>query len=121
MNIFEVDDLLEQMAMQNIQHFSPYYLCHQLNITSVEDITNYLLTLVNKKLIAYYEIQCPEGHSDYAVTDPTQIIIDERECEFCGNQYTPDPNDIWITFDFTEYYLNHVKKNTKLSDTYLIS
>lgn len=113
MNTFEIDDLLELMVLEDIQHFSPHYICDHLNIIDIEGVSNYLLTLVNKKLIVHYEIECPDGHSDIEVLDPTNLPKEPRECICCGTQYIPNAEDIWVAFDFTAPYIEYVKKKAE--------
>ena len=110
---FQLDDALEIMALQEKRHFSPHYVCTVTGIADLKAVTEYMLSVVNKKLRVYYEVECPEGDSDFAVKSPLDIKYELRKCHICGTPYTPDPNKIWIAFDFLPQYIEHVKKRTK--------
>ncbi|MPM68614.1 hypothetical protein SDC9_115548 [bioreactor metagenome] len=119
MYIYDIDDLLVEMAKKDIRHFSPYFLCQYIKDCNIEQITDYLLSLVNKNLIVYYEVQCPNEHSDYVVKDPHDIVMEPRECQVCGEDYIPDPSNIWVAFDFMPSFVEHVKKNKSRTYTTL--
>lgn len=108
--MFIIDDILEEMAMENIQHFSPHYVCNRANNNNLKEVTDYLLELVGKKLKVYFEVECPDGDSDYAVDSPADIEFKPRKCSICDIEYIPDPERIWVAFDFSPNYLEHVKK-----------
>lgn len=110
MNTFEVDDLLEQMVLEGRQHFAPHYICQRLGMDDIDGVADYLLSLKNVKLIPYYEVECPEGDSDYILEDPTRLDFEPRICHICGIEYVPDPDKIWLAFDFTKAFIDHVKK-----------
>lgn len=110
MNTFDIDDLLEQLVLEGRQHFSPHYISQRLVSNDIDGVADYLLSLVNVKLIPYYEVECPEGHSDYIIPDPTKLEQEPRICRFCGTEYIPDPDRIWLAFDFTNSFIDHVKK-----------
>lgn len=115
MNAFDIDDLLEQLVLEGRQHFSPHYMCQRLGISDIDGVADYLLSLANVKLIPYYEVECPEGDSDFIIPDPTKLEQEPRICRFCGTEYIPDPNRIWLAFDFTKSFIDHVKKKKERS------
>lgn len=110
MNTFEIDDVLEEMALEGRRHFAPHYVCQRLGISEIKGVTNYLLSLVGSKLIPSFEVECPNGDIDFAVNDPRLISKETRICHICREEYEPDPKRTWLAFDFTERYLLHVKK-----------
>lgn len=108
--MFIIDDILEEMAMDNIKHFSPHYVCNLSNNNNLKEVTDYLLELVGRKLKVYFEVECPEGDSDYAVDSPADIEFKPRTCSICNIEYIPDPERVWVAFDFLPEYLEYVKK-----------
>lgn len=113
-NTFEIDDLLEQMVLEGREHFAPHYVCERLGIDNIESVADYLLSLSDKKVIPIFEVECPEGDSDFTVPSPTMIDCNEpRTCRICGIEYTPDPEKIWLAFDFTKPFIDHIKKKSK--------
>lgn len=111
MDTFIIDDELEKMAIEGCQHFAPHYICQRLGINEISAVADYLLSLTNSKLIPYFEVECPNGDSDFIVENPNYIPSEPRECSICGIEYEPDPENIWLAFDFTPQYLDHIKKN----------
>ncbi|WP_152523964.1 hypothetical protein [Sporomusa ovata] len=113
MKTYEVDYVLDTMAIQGIKHFHPLYVSRHLsgNI-NLKKLIEYLLSQVGQKLRVYYELQCPNGHTDYSVSSLDDIELKLRDCSYCGEEYQPDPKEIWISFDFLSDYLDYVKKKT---------
>jgi hypothetical protein len=111
--IYIIDDILEEMALENKSHFSPHYVCNRSKINDLKAVTEYLLQLVGNKLNVYFEVECPEGDSDFAVESPLDLSKEVRKCHICGNEYTPDLEKIWISFDFKPQYKEYVKKKRK--------
>jgi len=108
----DIDNLLESMACQEKIHFAPSYVCNKLGINDSEKVANYLLSLVPKKLVPLFEVECPEGDSDFRVENPNSLPLEEpRVCHHCGIEYVPDPNRIWLAFNFADHYIKSVKKN----------
>lgn len=120
MNTFAIDDTLEEMAIEGVTHFSPNYVCQRSGINDTKSMTEYLLQQVDTKLKVYFEVECPDGDSDFVVSSPSDIIIEPRTCSVCFEEYTPNPEDIWIAFDFTENYLDHVKKKERNKDNLIM-
>lgn len=114
MDLFIIDDLLERMAAEGRNHFAPHYICQRLNMpdTEVSDIADYLLSLSGKKVIPLFQVECPEGDSDFVIENPLLLDESPRICRFCGIEYIPDPGRIWLRFNFTPEFINHVKKKT---------
>jgi hypothetical protein len=110
---FLIDDVLEEMAKEGRKHFSPHYVCARTGIADLKFVTEHMLTQVGKKLRVYFEVECPEGDSDFPVNNPLDIVQEERECHICGIKYTPNPEKVWIAFDFLPPYLEHVKKKLR--------
>lgn len=115
MKTFEVDDLLEKMVLEDRSHFAPHYICKRLGYEpkEIDEVLRYLISLVPSKLSIIYEIMCPVGHSDYKVRSLEEINFDERECGYCGVEYVPDLNSIWIAFNFNSEYANFIKKKSQ--------
>ncbi|PFW81359.1 hypothetical protein COL27_20685 [Bacillus sp. AFS075960] len=111
--LFDIDDALEEMALEGRSHFSPHYVCNRANISDLKMVTEYLYKQVGYKLRVYYEIECPEGDSDFAVDSLSDLMIEERSCQICGTRYTPDLDRVWIAFDFMSNYIEHIKKKKK--------
>ncbi|GGF87049.1 hypothetical protein [Paenibacillus aceti] len=107
---FRLDDILEEMAFNDKKHFSPHYICALSGIADLKIVTQYLLSQVNRKLKVYYEVECPEGDSDFLVDSPVEIISELRRCSVCGIEYRPDPDRVWVSFDFLPQYKDYVKK-----------
>lgn len=121
MNDFQLEAFLEQMAFEEKRHFSPHYFCAVTGIADLKFATEYLLFEAkkpfNRKLNVFYEVECPEGDSDFTIDSPDHVPNDLRVCQYCGTAYFPDPRKIWIAFDFTKDYTDFVKKKsaTKMS------
>ncbi|GGF72709.1 hypothetical protein GCM10010912_17390 [Paenibacillus albidus] len=109
---FLLDDTLEIMAQNNKKHFSPHFVCAQSGIADIKAVTEYLYSQVGRKLKVYYEVECPDGDSDFAVVSPDLVSDDWKVCSICGIDYIPDPDRVWVAFDFLPPYIDHVKKKS---------
>jgi len=118
--LYIIDDILEEMAVENKKHFSPHYVCSRAGTSDLKSVTKYLLDLVGKKLNVYFEVECPEGDSDYAVNSPEEIENDFRFCSICQTEYIPSPDKIWIGFDFIPEYIDYVKKKVQKPELVLV-
>lgn len=107
-----IDDVLEEMAIEDKTHFSPRLICQKSNINDLKFVTEYLLSLVKSKsrIKVNYEVECPNGDSDFAIKDPNELELELRECHICTIPYRPSLDRIWISFDFLPEYKEHVKK-----------
>lgn len=119
MNTFEIDDLLERMASEGRNHFAPHYVCERLNysLDQINSVADYLLSLSGRKLIPLFEVECPEGDCDFVIDNPLLLDNEYRTCSYCGTEYIPDPDRIWLCFNFTNDYLEHVKKKNALKQS----
>ena len=108
--LFIIDEILEEMAFERKRHFSPHYVSNRAGINDLKAVTEYLLKEVGTKLNVYFEVECPEGDSDFAVKSPLDLPNEIRSCHICQTEYTPDPSRVWIAFDFTPQYDEYVKK-----------
>jgi hypothetical protein len=108
--LYIIDDILEEMAYENKTHFSPHYVCNRTGINDLKAVTEYLFQLVGNKLTVYFEVECPEGDSDFSVKSPQEIVNEFRECHICGIDYMPNSERIWVAFDFLPAYKEFVKK-----------
>lgn len=108
--LYIIDEVLEEMALENISHFSPHYICNRANIPDLKAVTEYLLQFVGIKLYVFYEVECPEGDSDFAITSPQDLPQEQRRCHICQTVYLPDIDRVWIAFDFIPHFKEHVKK-----------
>lgn len=112
----QLNHVLEAMAIQGKRHFSPHFVCAASGVADIKSVTEFLIQESQKerarKLNMYFEVECPEGDSDFAVKSPTEIRYGLTRCHICGTDYVPDPNRVWIAFDFTEEYKEFVKKKT---------
>jgi len=108
---YAIDDALEIMAIEGRTHFSPLYVCQRSGVSDIKIATEHLFSLVGYRLKVYFEVECPEGDSDFAVTNPSSITKETRTCSICGTTYIPSADRIWIAFDFLpEYVAASVKK-----------
>lgn len=109
--LFVIDDILEEMVLENRSHFSPHFICSRANIDDLKSVTDHLFNQVGSKLKVYFEVECPEGDSDFSVRSPQELNPElEVACHICGTKYLPDPDRVWISFDFTPNYIEYVKK-----------
>jgi hypothetical protein len=111
--LYIIDDILEQMVIENKKFFSPNYICNRANISDLKEVTEYLLRQVGNKLNVFYEVECPEGDSDFAVKSPLELPTETKTCHICGTEYVPRPDKIWVVFDFIPEYRDYVKKKRK--------
>ncbi|MCM3705303.1 hypothetical protein M3205_06120 [Cytobacillus firmus] len=113
--LFIIDEILEEMALENKSHFSPRYICNRSGIHDLKAVTEYLIQLVGQKLRVTFEVECPEGDSDFAVESPHELSNEKRICHICGVEYIPNPERIWVAFDFLPEYKQYVKKKRNLN------
>lgn len=110
-NEYEIDELLRKMAFEEKRHFAPQYICEKLGLKDIQVVSQYLLSLVPKYLLALWEVECPEGDSDFIVSHPSLIKKNElRNCSYCGVEYYPDSNRVWLAFNFNPDYVKSLKK-----------
>lgn len=111
-----IDEELRLMAFEGAERFSPIEVCNRLGSAEYEAVTEYLLKLDNDKLIAKWEVECPEGHSDFTVRHPDDISPEPHYCRLCEDEepYIPDPDRVWLVFDFNPEYVAALKKNLAL-------
>lgn len=115
MKTYEVMDLLQKMALEGRRYFSPHYICERLGIDDAKEVASFLLSATCKDIvIPRFEVECPEGDSDFSTTDISLISNDPRTCRYCGTEYIPDPKHIWLTFNFTDQYKQDIKKKNYL-------
>jgi hypothetical protein len=108
--LFILDDILEEMAYENKSHFSPHYISNRAGIKDLRSVSEYLLKLVGAKLNVCYEVECPEGDSDFSVESPFHLPEEQKRCHICGTKYVPSIDRVWISFDFLPEYREYVKK-----------
>jgi hypothetical protein len=118
--LYTIDEVLEDMAFEGRTHFSPHYVAARAGLHDLKAVTEYLFSLVGTKLIVYFEVECPDGDSDYAVKSPSDIIFEPRNCSICNITYTPSPDRVWIAFDFVSQYIDYVKKKRENKDVVLV-
>jgi len=106
---YRLEDTLRWMAEQGKRHFSPHYVCAQSGGTDIKVVSEYLLSEVGRKLVVYYEVECPEGDSDFTIKSDLELKQEKRSCQICGIEYIPSLNRIWIAFDFLPQYIDYVK------------
>jgi len=114
---FQLEDilsgLLEKMALEGKRHFSPHYVCTLSGIADIVLVSEYLFQQVSRKrLKVFFEVECPEGDSDFAIKSPDEIPRTKRKCHICGTEYVPNPEKIWVAFSFEQAYLDYLKKKT---------
>ncbi|MFL0507239.1 hypothetical protein ACH0B5_15975 [Ureibacillus sp. 179-F W5.1 NHS] len=117
MNKFKVNSIVEEfidsIALQNIRRLSPIYVANQLNITDVDLVFDALMRLADYKLRVKYEIQCVEcGSGDFVLYDRNNLNKELKECRFCHNNYIPDQDKVWITFDITPDFKDSLKESS---------
>ncbi|KAA8673374.1 hypothetical protein [Clostridium sp. HV4-5-A1G] len=110
MKTYEIYGLLENMAIENRRNFSPLYVCKRLKTRDIKEVTYSLINDFKDILKINYEVECPNGDSDFIVDDISQIKDEMRICHHCGEKYIPDPKNIWLTFNFKDDFKDYVKK-----------
>lgn len=115
---YTLEKTLQEMAINDKKFFSPHYVCAFSGVADLKEVAEFLLSEAAKKkgqkIYVYYEVECPEGDSDFSVTSPDAVPNNERCCHICGTKYIPNPDRIWIGFNFTEKYKEFVKKKETL-------
>lgn len=81
-NQYILEDALEQMAEQGKRHFSPHYVCAWSGIADIKIVSEYLLSEVGRKLVVYYEVECPEGHSDFIIKSYSEFNQEKKSVNF---------------------------------------
>lgn len=110
--LYELDDVLLEMASEDRKHFSPHYVCKRSGINDFKAVSQYLVDLVNKKLKITFEVECPEGDGDFNVPNLNELDGEIKTCHLCQREYIPDPERIWIYFDFKEDFIEYAKKKS---------
>jgi hypothetical protein len=110
-----INDALKEMAYEERKYFSPHYVSTRTGIADLKYVTEHLLSLAasGKILFVNYEIECPEGDSDFSVNKLEDLVFEPRICHVCGVEYIPDLDRIWVTFDFYPDYVDFIKKKEK--------
>ncbi|MEY2239357.1 hypothetical protein [Bacillus altitudinis] len=112
--IFIIDGILENMALEGKRYFSPHYIISAAETQGVElslkEVTEYLLSLVPNKIKVHYEMECPNGDSDFEIVSPHDFIEETKICHICSVEYITNLNRIWVYFDFTPEYIDFLKK-----------
>ena len=98
-SIEKLGKCLKEVGEKGITRFSPRYVADYIGLNQ-EDTNKILLRAVQVGIIhIYYEIECPQGDSDFYVTELKDVDWDvEHNCRVCGTTYTPSPNHVWVTF-----------------------
>lgn len=117
MKSYELMSILESMAFEGKNHFSPLYISNTYKTADVEKVVSLLLSdLFREIVIPILEVECPEGDADFTVQGINDLPQELRVCHQCGIEYVPDPKHIWVTFDFSADFKEFVKKkNPKVS------
>lgn len=97
--IERLDVYLEQAARREIWRFSPGFAAKEIG-ADLRIVQELLLRAAQIKAIqVYFEIECPEGDSDFYVAKLGEIDWNtERQCRVCDTIYTPSPDHIWLVF-----------------------
>lgn len=112
----DIYEVLEQMAIEGRKFFTPLYISKKLSFNIAEkDLTEILLKYFHEVLITNFEVECPDGHSDFIVHDLDLVSTELVNCRICGMEYIPDPSRIWISFDFKPDFIELVKKKARSS------
>lgn len=109
---YRIYELLKDMAKDDIKKFSPVYICERLCVDNIKLITCVLINNFKDILKVNYEVECPNGDSDFIVDDISLIKDEMRICHHCGQEYVPNPKNIWITFNFKSDFKNYIKKSS---------
>lgn len=112
-----IDELLEILVLEKKNHISPHYICRRLNITDIEGVTKYLLSLDGSKIKISYVVECPDGDGDLVVSNLSEINSEPRICRLCGQDYIPDPNRVSVVFDFTSEFVEKVTEKWENKDS----
>lgn len=112
--LFIIDEILENMVREDKRYFSPHYIISAAATQGVDlslkQVTEYLLSLVPTKIKVHYDVECPNGDSDFAIDSPHQIKDEFRTCHICHTEYIPSLDRVWVYFDFTPEYRDYIKK-----------
>jgi hypothetical protein len=94
-----LNNFLTIIIKNNIHRFSPSYFSKEEGIT-IDNAQNMLMKASQIGAVQiYFEVECPEGDSDFYVTAINEIDwANELQCRVCDNAYTPSPDHIWVTF-----------------------
>lgn len=113
MRLYQIVKILETLALENKRYFTPLYIANRFSIDDIEELTKILLSPLCKGIVVpNFEIECPEGDTDFIVHDPLSIPDESRVCHLCGVEYVPNPKRIWISFNFSDEFVNDLKKKT---------
>lgn len=115
--LYTIEDILEEMVIENKRNFSPHYICNRSGIKDIKLVTECLFDLVGKKLSVFYEVECPEGDSDFEIKSLSDLPQEIKICHICGVEYKPNIERIWVGFNFLPEYIFHVKKKKSLINT----
>lgn len=122
MKSYEIVEILENMAIEGRRNFSPLYVCKRLGTENIKEVTAFLFSECCRDILKpNFEVQCPQGDSDFIVHDLNLVPINTvKICHICGSEYIPNLKDIWVTFDFTDDYIKHIKKKTNYISSHIM-
>ena len=97
--IDKLDECLNDLYQRKIYRFSPRIISETTGLKK-EVLQKILLRASQLKvLVTSYEIECPEGDSDFSVSSIHKIPWGvELQCRVCDTIYTPSISNIWLTF-----------------------
>ncbi len=101
--IAKLDEYLNSIAEEGTKRFSPNHMAERTGLDIQISQTILLRTAQIGTIQTYYEIECPEGDSDFFVTRIEDVDWNtECVCRVCGTEYIPNPSNIWVTFSILD-------------------
>jgi hypothetical protein len=97
--LVSLDSYLYDAGTRGIRRFSPDLAANDMGL-DLGTIQGLLLKAAQVGAIeVYYEIECPEGDSDFYVGKLEEVDWGvERQCRACYVFYQPSPSHVWVTF-----------------------
>lgn len=111
LNIARIDHSLKQLAFNNRTRINAHQVAFLSGNEDVNEVYSYLVSREPYVLKRAYEVLCPERMDSAAAYDSLEKIPNSWiECRICGKEFIPDLNLVHIVFNFTNDYIQQVKR-----------
>lgn len=94
-----LDGALHYLSDEGAKRFTPKLVSEKIDISLEETRTLLLRASQLGVLEPFFEIECPEGDSDFFVKSLEEINWGkEVQCRVCDSIYIPSSEHVWLTF-----------------------
>lgn len=119
----EINKFLELLAFSSIKKFHPTAVLKYTNISSLENLYDYFLDLVESgELYIKWEVKCT--NEDIICARTIEVVATRKEvlnkdvmCDICGHEFTVTPLDLFPVFEVTNDFRELVRDDFKKKAT----